>query len=99
MVLNKPGYNFSGNVFHAVPKDLAIILIGQNEFGTVTVDRLGSWFRTFEENHTQLWHQVSKPNLTVESSFPLRTRLTDAERVRKHVPFSAACLGAEIFIV
>lgn len=52
MVLNKPGYSFSGNVFHAFPKDLAIVLIRQNEFGAVTVDKLGSCFCIFEENRT-----------------------------------------------
>lgn len=49
MVLNELGYNISGNVFHAVPRDLAIILITQNEFGTVTVDKLGSSFCSFED--------------------------------------------------
>jgi len=91
-VLNKPGYNFSGSVFPAAPKDSAVILVKQNEFGTVTVDKLGSCFCTFEEIRAQPWHQVSKINWTVESSSLLRTCLTDPECVRKHSPYSAACL-------
>lgn len=62
MVLDKLGCNFLGNAFHAVLKDLAIILLRLNEFGTVTVEKHGSClcnsepsFGTRPQKQTQDW--------------------------------------------